>query len=101
MGHAALGSGIRLAAPEELSDLSIRIRISRDGSPVYEGESSTSQMRRWPIELAAYLVRELTFPHGVYLMTGTCVVPGGGFTLCPGDRLQITVGEVTLENSVE
>jgi 2-dehydro-3-deoxy-D-arabinonate dehydratase len=100
-GSCAIGSGIRLAGPDELGNLPIKIRISRAGAQVYEGESSTAQMRRRPVELAAYLVRELTFPQGVYLMTGTCVVPGGGFTLCSGDSMQIMVGEVTLENSVE
>ena len=57
-------------------------------------------MRRRPAELAAWLVRELTFPQGVFLMTGTCVVPGGGFTLCPGDTMKITVGTVSLEKPV-
>lgn len=33
-------------------------------------------------------------------MTGTGIVPGDEFTLEPGDRTEITVGELTLVNSV-
>ena len=100
-GSCALGSGIFLAGPDELGNLPVKIQIIRQGRQIYDGESNTGQLRRQPTELAEYLVRELTFPRGVYLMTGTCVVPGGGFTLCPGDSMKITVGQVTLENSVE
>jgi 2-dehydro-3-deoxy-D-arabinonate dehydratase len=99
-GSCALGSGICLAGPDELGDLPIKIEIIRDGGQIYAGEATTAQMRRRPVELAAYLVRELTFPRGVFLMTGTCVVPGDGFTLCPGDTMKITVGQVTLANTV-
>ena len=44
---------------------------------IFRGESSTAQMRRTPEELAACLVGELTFPQGVFLMTGTWVVRAG------------------------
>ena len=99
-GSCALGSGIQLAEAGALGDLPIKIEIIREGQPVFAGEATTAQMRRRPAELAAWLVRELTFPQGVFLMTGTCVVPGGGFTLCAGDTMKITVGTVSLENSV-
>jgi 2-dehydro-3-deoxy-D-arabinonate dehydratase len=99
-GSCALGSGIRLADPDELRDLPIEIEIVREGAMVFRGESSTAQMRRTPEELAACLVKELTFPQGVFLMTGTCVVPGEGFTLQTGDAMRIRVGAITLKNSV-
>jgi len=67
---------------------------------LFRGESSTAQMRRTPEELTACLVKELTFPQGVFLMTGTCVVPGEGFTLRSGDTMRIKVGAIALENSV-
>ena len=67
---------------------------------IFNGESSTAQMHRTPEELAACLVGELTFPQGVFLMTGTCVVPGEGFTLRSGARVRISVGGIALENSV-
>jgi 2-dehydro-3-deoxy-D-arabinonate dehydratase len=43
----------------------------------------------------------MSFPFGAFLMTGTGIVPGGDFTLQHGDRIQITVGEMVLENPVE
>jgi len=51
-------------------------------------------------ELIACLNRELDFPHGVFLMTGTGVVPPDHFTLAIGDRVTITIGSLTLENEV-
>ena len=47
-----------------------------------------------------YLVRELAFPHGVFLMTGTGIVPGEEFSLQAGDRVSISVGELSLQNDV-
>jgi 2-dehydro-3-deoxy-D-arabinonate dehydratase len=99
-GSCALGSGIQLARPDDLRNLPIRIEIVRDGATILNGESSTAQMHRTPEELAACLVGELTFPQGVFLMTGTCVVPGEGFTLQTGDAMRIRVGAITLKNSV-
>jgi hypothetical protein len=34
-------------------------------------------------------------------MTGTGIVPGEDFTLQPGDSIEISVGELTLVNTVE
>jgi 2-dehydro-3-deoxy-D-arabinonate dehydratase len=99
-GSCALGSGIQLARRAEIRSLPIGIEIVRDGATAFSAESSTAQMHRTPEELAACLVSELTFPQGVFLMTGTCVVPGEGFTLRSGDMIQIRVGAIALENSV-
>ena len=52
-------------------------------------------------ELVEYLTRELDFPNGVFLMTGTCLVPGDTFTLQPGDLVSIRVGELAIENQVQ
>ena len=57
-------------------------------------------MKRDFVELVKYLTREMTFDEGVFLMTGTGIVPGGGFTLQSGDMVVIKVGELTLENDV-
>ena len=99
-GSCALGPGIRLAGPEELKTLPIRIEIARAGAVAFAGESSTSQMHRQIEELAAYLGRELAFPQGVFLMTGTSLVPPDGFTLQTGDMVRLAVGEIELENEV-
>jgi len=51
-------------------------------------------------ELVEYLTRELDFPQGVFLMTGTCLVPGSDFTLQTGDVVVIQVGTLKIENQV-
>ncbi len=57
-------------------------------------------MKRLPEELAAYLGKELAFPCGAFLMTGTGIVPEDDFTLEPGDLVRISVGDLVLENEV-
>jgi 2-dehydro-3-deoxy-D-arabinonate dehydratase len=57
-------------------------------------------MKRPFEELAEYLGKELSFPTGAFLMTGTSLVPDEEFTLTPGDRVEVSVGELVLENAV-
>ncbi len=99
-GACSLGPGIVLAEAESVRELQIRLRIRRGGGVVFEGEIETSQMKRSPEELASYLGRELDFPMGAFLMTGTGIVPDEDFTLEPGDRVEISVGDLVLENEV-
>jgi 2-dehydro-3-deoxy-D-arabinonate dehydratase len=99
-GSCALGSGICLASAEQLKALPITIEIARGGADVFTGESSTGRMRRQIEELAAYLGKELAFPQGVFLMTGTGIVPPESFTLQVGDVVRLRVGEIALENEV-
>ena len=48
-----------------------------------------------------YLFREDDFPDGVFLCTGTALVPDSPFTLEPGDVVHITIdGLGTLRNPV-
>ena len=98
-GGCSLGPGIVLGGPDSMRDLPIRMRILRDGELVFDEQIRTSQMKRPFEELASYLGMELSFPKGVFLMTGTSIVPED-FTLKPGDRTVISVGELTLENEV-
>ncbi|MCX6030756.1 MAG: fumarylacetoacetate hydrolase family protein [Chloroflexi bacterium] len=100
-GSCALGSGIRLAGAEQLKALPITIEIARGGAAVFAGESSTARMHRQLEELTACLGKELAFPQGVFLMTGTGIVPPDGFTLQPNDVVRVTVGEIALENEVK
>ncbi len=99
-GCCSLGPGIVLGGPDSMRELQIRMRILRGGEPVFEGEISTSQMKRPLEELAEYLGKELSFPAGAFLMTGTSLVPPEDFDLSPGDRVEISVGELTLANEV-
>ena len=58
-------------------------------------------MKRKLVELAAYLFMECSFPKGVFMMTGTGIVPGNGFTLTAGDEVMITIDGIgTLRNIV-
>lgn len=97
-GSCALGPGIRLAAAVELTDVPIGLKIARGGETVFEGETRTSRMKRNFEELAAYLYKELDFPRGAFLMTGTGIVPQESFSLGAGDRVWVAVGGLVLEN---
>ena len=96
----SLGPGIVLSDPEAMRDLRISMIIRRGDAIVFEDEIDTSQMKRCPEELAAYLGKELAFPGGAFLMTGTGIVPEEDFTLKPGDMVGISVGDLVLENEV-
>ena len=80
-GSCAVGPGILLAESGELSDLPIGLTVLRQDEPVFRGETSSARMKRGLPELVACLGRELDFPHGVLLMTGTGIVPGDDFSL--------------------
>jgi 2-dehydro-3-deoxy-D-arabinonate dehydratase len=99
-GCCALGPAIKLLAPEHLKDMPIHMQIRRAGEPVFEGTTRTSKISR-PLEsLIEFLFRETDFPAGVFLMTGTGIVPPEGFSLSAGDRVGISIGELTMENLV-
>ena len=100
-GCCSLGPGIEIGGPDTMRDLSIVMQILRDGEAVFEGDISTSEMKRPFEELAEYLGKELTFPTGAFLMTGTSLVPSEDFDLKPGDLVEISVGGITLSNPVE
>lgn len=100
-GSCALGPGVRIGSVSEMADLPIRLQIHRSGTTAFEGETSTANMKRSFEELAGYLYRELSFPYGAYLMTGTGIVPPEEFTLQSGDRIRITIGDDALENAVD
>jgi 2-dehydro-3-deoxy-D-arabinonate dehydratase len=111
-GACALGPCI-LLAPNPIAPLprstAIQIEILRasnsttsaDFAVVFNGATSLAELKREPEELAGYLFRELTFPEGAYLMTGTGIVPPDDFTLAQGDEIRITIeGIGTLANHV-
>ncbi len=94
-GSCALAALIRPAW--EIADpyaLGIAISIEREGTRVYEAEGSTSQLHRRLDDLVSWLGREIAFPDGVVLSTGTSLVPDLPFSLRPGDVVRIDVDEV-------
>jgi 2-dehydro-3-deoxy-D-arabinonate dehydratase len=79
----------------------IGLRILRGQQPAFQGETSVAQIKRGFADLMSYLFRSQTFPHGAVLLTGTGIVPPDGFTLQPGDTIQIDVSGIgRLENRV-
>ncbi|MDT0689082.1 fumarylacetoacetate hydrolase family protein [Salegentibacter sp. F188] len=100
-GSCAIGPGIVILNADELRELSIEMKITRNNEKVFQGSTSTKRMKRSFEDLVRYLFRELTFPHGSLLMTGTGIVPPDEFTLHPGDLVQIKIGSLSLENVID
>jgi 2-dehydro-3-deoxy-D-arabinonate dehydratase len=103
-GSCALGPGIRIddddTARLQLDDLAIHLEIERGGRAAFRGDVRTSQIKRRFADLVEHLRRELEFPRGVFLLTGTGIVPPADFSLAPGDLVTIGVGPLTLQNRV-
>jgi len=99
-GACALGPGLELLPADDLAALPIRLEIERRGEVAFSGETSTAKMNRAMEALVACLRRELDFPDGVFLMTGTGIVPPDSFSLAAGDTVRVQVGERVLENVV-
>jgi len=98
----ALGPWIRLGATEaEAREWKIKIEIRRDGENVFAGETSVGQIKRRFEELADFLFRCQSFPHGTVLLTGTGIVPPDTFTLRERDEIRIEItGIGWLRNTV-
>ncbi len=99
---AGLGPCVTLAADMPArEETTIRLEIQRAGESVFQGETNVDQMARTFEGLIEYLGRDQEFPHGVFLMTGTGVVPDSDFTLKPDDVVHITIDGIgTLTNPI-
>jgi 2-dehydro-3-deoxy-D-arabinonate dehydratase len=73
------------------SNLGIRLVIRRDGRAHFEDRTSSSQLHRSFADLTTFLFRANEFPFGVFLMTGTGIVPPSEFTLEDGDEVTIAI----------
>lgn len=97
MYTACAGLGPVIALAGEVDDprsLGITLTIERNGEVAFEGETSTGQMARSFEDLVGYLHRHNAFPDGVFLMTGTGIVPPSGFTLEDGDAVSIAIDSI-------
>ncbi len=99
-GACALGPALVLGRELMLRTLPIGLTIIRQGDVVFNGATHVNKMKRESAELVTWLCRELDFPEGVFLMTGTGLVPDDSFTLQSGDHITITIGDLRLENMV-
>ena len=101
-GSCALGPALLVTDTPLSSETTIAVTIARAGAIAFEGATTLAQMRRTPEELVGYLFRELSFPNGCVLLTGTGVIPPDAFTLQSGDVVSITIPPIgTLVNTVE
>jgi 2-dehydro-3-deoxy-D-arabinonate dehydratase len=91
------GLGPVIVTTDELSDVSnleIQLTIRRGGAELFQESTATSQLHRTLDDLTTYLLRDNDFPSGVFLMTGTGIVPPSEFTLQDGDEVTIRIEQI-------
>lgn len=89
---AALGPAVvTVDELPDVSNLEIELTIRRGGTALFRDTTATSQLHRTLSDLIAYLLRHNEYPEGVFLMTGTGIVPPSEFTLQDGDEVTIRV----------
>ena len=100
-GSCSLGPCV-LLSPEPMPETTaVKLEIARQGKTAYTGSTTLAELKRDPQELAGFLFRDNSFPQGVFLMTGTGVIPADDFTLSSGDIIRISIDGIgTLENYV-
>jgi 2-dehydro-3-deoxy-D-arabinonate dehydratase len=100
-GSCALGPGILVTANPLAHSTEIVLEILRGERIEFEGSVALTELKRDPKTLVEYLFRDNRFPAGVFLMTGTGIVPPNSFTLESGDRVRIAIDPIgVLENVV-
>ena len=89
---AALGPAVvTIDELPDVSNLEIELTIRRAGAKLFQDTTVTSQLHRTISDLIAYLLRNNEYPAGVFLMTGTGIVPPSEFTLQDGDEVTIRI----------
>lgn len=99
-GAASLGPCLYVTEnPINADATKISLSIKRNDIELFSDTVLLSRMKRTLNELAAYLFREMSFSSGVYLMTGTGIVPSDDFTLLAGDRISISISGIGMLNN--
>jgi 2-dehydro-3-deoxy-D-arabinonate dehydratase len=94
-GSCALGPGITpVWEVADAYNLGMHLSIERAGQLVWKGESNTSELKRRLDELVEYLFREDEYPDGVFLCTGTALVPDYPFSLEANDVVEIGIDQL-------
>jgi 2-dehydro-3-deoxy-D-arabinonate dehydratase len=75
-------------------EIGIALSIERSGQIVFQGETSVKQLNRKLEDLVDWLGKDNDFPNGVFLLTGTGVVPANDFTLKPADKVVIEISGI-------
>jgi 2-dehydro-3-deoxy-D-arabinonate dehydratase len=101
-GSCAIGPAIWISDQSFDRNTEITLAVERACKPIFQGTVPLLRIRREFTELVEYLYRELSFPVGAFLFTGTGIVPPNDFTLISGDLVKITVAPIgELINEVE
>ena len=90
----ALGPCLYVPQQPISPDTSIKITITRSGNEVFKNDISIKNIKRSFSELIEYLFRECEFNNGVFLMTGTGIVPPHDFTLQVDDVIEIEIDNI-------
>ncbi|HEY5214890.1 MAG TPA: fumarylacetoacetate hydrolase family protein [Acidobacteriaceae bacterium] len=97
----ALGPCVLLSKEPLGQATGIHLEIERQGKTVFQARTTLAELKRDPKELVEFLFRDNSFPHGVFLLTGTGIVPPDDFTLSTNDVIRIAIDGIgTLENHV-
>lgn len=97
----ALGPVIRLARAFDPLNLAIRCTIYRNEEVLFRGETSTARIHRSLSELLACVGHSNQYPEGIFVLTGTGIVPPDTVTLKEHDVVEIDIeGIGTLRNPV-
>ncbi len=98
---ASLGPCLYLPEHPIASDSIIQLLIHRQQKMLYKDSVGIDRMKRTHEELVKYLFLECSFPQGVFLMTGTSLIPPNEFTLQVDDVITITIDHIgTMINHV-
>ena len=92
-----------IVLPEEIDpqNLKVGLKIFRNDEIVFDGNSSTAEMKRNVIELVDWLQRSNDLPEVAVLMTGTGIIPPQDFTLKQDDIVEISIEKIgTLRNKI-
>ena len=99
-GACALGPGLQLLDDDTLPELSLTFEVVRDTRLIVRGEAALRLEPQQVTDWIAWLYREMSFPHGAFLMLGLPFAFSADFTLQHGDHVIMTAGALMLENTV-
>lgn len=72
----------------------IEICIRRHGGVVFGSQTEVARIKRPFEEMARFLFRSQTLPHGAVLLTGTGIVPPDDFCIQAGDLVEINISGI-------
>ena len=81
-------------------NLSLTLEVVRDTRSILRGDVALRLESQQLTDWIAWLYREMSFPHGAFLMLDLPFAFPADFTLHHGDSVSLTDGTLTLENIV-